>query len=111
MDKIDLGITRQGDDAAMMTSAPEDGLKPEYPSLYISGVAGMPELPESGQAVIEFKTIAQGWRESGGKKCANVELQILSLAPKGKKAKPAESSMSKDEEAVEKGLSAEEKKK
>ncbi len=77
---IDLGKMPDAD----MPAAPGEGKKgkrkPYYPTLYISGIAGLGDLPKDGCALIEFhRNRLSVDTPEDGKDGGSVELQIKTI--------------------------------
>lgn len=53
--------------------------KKYYPTLFISDVEGLEQLPEKGCILIDYKRRSLSIREEGGKTSASVELEIRTM--------------------------------
>jgi hypothetical protein len=57
----------------------EEKTKIVYPSLYISGVPALLDLPEEGCCMVKYRRIGMEERERNGEKTVSVELEILKI--------------------------------
>ena len=74
---IELG-TEPGKGNSPM-AMPENPKKKYYPTLYISGVKGLDQIPEEGCALIDFKRRSITVSDREGEKSGSVELEICTL--------------------------------
>lgn len=63
-------------DMDIMVSKGSRKMKPIYPSLYISGVDGIENLPREGYALIHFKRRSLTLGDREGEECCSAELEI-----------------------------------
>ncbi len=78
---IDLGkMPEEGMVAPASATGKKGKLKPYYPTLYISGIEGLGDLPKDGCALIEFhRNRATLDTPEDGKEGGSVELQIKTI--------------------------------
>ena len=85
---IELGKKpNEGNGPAMVSPAGKDGKKPKvyYPTLYLSDIKGLDQLPKEGCALIDFKVVSTTSSMRDGKESTSCELEIhtLCLQPDG----------------------------
>ena len=82
---IDLAITPPEPIDLDMVVGKKGKSKPMYPSLYISGVKNIEDLPREGYALIHFKRRSMTMGERDGEECCSADLEIheIRLPEKG----------------------------
>lgn len=82
---IDLAITPPEPVDLDMVVGKKGKSKPMYPSLYISGVKNIEDLPREGYALIHFKRRSMTMGERDGEECCSADLEIheIRLPEKG----------------------------
>lgn len=82
---IDLAITPPEPVDLDMVIGKKGKSKPMYPSLYISGVDNLEDLPREGYALIHFKRRSMTMGERDGEECCSADLEIheIRLPEKG----------------------------
>lgn len=82
---IDLAITPPKPVDLDMVIGKKGNSKPMYPSLYITGVDNIGDLPREGYALIHFKRRSMTMGERDGEECCSADLEIheIRLPEKG----------------------------
>lgn len=103
---IDLEITPPEPIDLNMVAGKKGKMKPMYPSLYISGVKNIEDLPREGYALIHFKRRSMTMGERDGEECCSADLEIheIRLPEKGSEEEMGDMEDAMTSLAKERGL-------